>query len=64
MTAEVPKVSRSGRYNVKATMAALGIGRTTLYGISESLLPFGHLSNGRRCYYGDKILRYWHMAAR
>ena len=49
---------------MKATMAALGIGRTTLYGISESLLPFGRLRNGRRCYYGDKILRYWHMAAR
>lgn len=59
LTAEIPKVAKSGRYNSTRAAAALGIHRNTLRGIPEDQLPRHHFDNGDPCFLGKDILRYW-----
>lgn len=63
LTPEVPNVARSGRYNTTRAAAALGIHRNTLRQIPEEKLPRHHFADGRNCFLGKDILKYWYKNA-
>lgn len=60
LTSETPNIVRTGRYNTTVAAQRLGIHRNTLRLIPEEDLPRHHFDNGRVCFLGKDLLRYWH----
>lgn len=61
MTATPPDVHPNGRYNTVQTAQLLGIGRTTLWRLSNAgiLKPRHEKHSGKARYRGKDILAYW-----
>lgn len=61
MTSTPPEVHPNGRYNTVQTAKKLGIGRTTLWRLSNAgiLKPRHEKHTGKARYRGKDILAYW-----
>lgn len=61
MTAEEPKVTETGRYNVTETCAILGVHRNTLRRYTElGQIKVGfRRTSARKFYTGKDILKFW-----
>lgn len=60
MVIDEPNIGDNSRLSTMATARVLGIDRTTLYrASSQGSISWSIVANGRRCYRGRDIKKYW-----